>query len=68
MHQTVIVGVGFYVIQWDIPAPATYFLIIAISFAIILLLYQFVVKQTNVTRFLFGMRIKRRAGPAVPEG
>jgi glucans biosynthesis protein C len=68
LHHMVIICVGFYVIQWGIPAPAKYFLIIAISFAIIMLLYEYVVKRTNVTRFLFGMRTKRRAGRAVTEG
>lgn len=66
LHHMVIIGVGFYVIQWDIPVLAKYLLIIAMSFVIIMLLYEFVVKRTNVTRFLFGMRTKRRAGLAMP--
>ncbi|MGA2157648.1 MAG: acyltransferase [Dehalococcoidia bacterium] len=68
LHHMVIIGVGFYVIQWDIPVLAKYLIIIAISFAIIMLLYQFVVKRTNVTRFLFGMRTKRRGGSPVTAG
>jgi peptidoglycan/LPS O-acetylase OafA/YrhL len=66
LHHMVIIGVGFYVIQWDIPVLAKYLLIIVMSFAIIVLLYEFVVKRTNVTRFLFGMRTKRRSGSAMP--
>ena len=65
LHHFVIIAVGFYVIKWDIPALAKYFLIMAASFAIIMLLYEFVVKRTNVTRFLFGMRTKRRVSHAV---
>ena len=65
LHHMVIIGVGSYVIRWDIPVLAKYLLIIAVSFAIIMLLYEFVVKRTNVTRFLFGMRTKRRASHAV---
>ncbi len=68
LHHMVIIGVGSYVIQWDIPVLAKYFLIMAMSFAIIMLLYEFVVKRTNVTRFLFGMRTKRRASGAVTAG
>jgi hypothetical protein len=68
LHHMVIIGVGFYVIQWDIPVLAKYLLIIAMSFTIIMLLYEFVVKRTNVTRFLFGMRRKRRASGAVTTG
>jgi len=66
LHHMVIIGVGFYVIQWDIPVLARYFLIMLISFAIIMLLYQFVVKQWNVTRFLFGMRTRPQASSAMP--
>ena len=58
LHHMVIIGVGFYVIQLDIPVAAKYFSIIAISFVIIMLLYEFAVKRWNVTRFLFGMRSK----------
>ena len=68
LHHMVIIGVGSYVIRWDIPVPAKYLLIIAMSFAIIMVLYEFVVKRTNVTRFLFGMRPKRRASGAVTAG
>ncbi|MDD5171158.1 MAG: acyltransferase family protein [Syntrophales bacterium] len=56
LHHMVIIIVGFYVIQWDIPVLAKYGSIIAISFVLIMLLYEFVVKRTNVTRLLFGMR------------
>ena len=68
LHHMVIICVGFYVIQWDIPVLAKYLLIIVISFAIIMLLYEFVVKRTNVTRFLFGMRTKQRGGSPVTAG
>ena len=64
LHHVVVMGVGSYVIRWDIPAPVMYLLIIVMSFSIIMLLYEFAVKRTNVTRFLFGMRRKRRPRPA----
>lgn len=66
LHHMVVIGVGSYVIRWDIPVLAMYLLIIAMSFATIMLLYEFVVRRTSVTRFLFGMRTKRRPRPALP--
>jgi glucan biosynthesis protein C len=66
LHHMVIIGVGSYVIRWDIPVLAMYLLIIAMSFTIIMLLYEFAVKRTNVTRFLFGMRTKHRPRLALP--
>jgi surface polysaccharide O-acyltransferase-like enzyme len=68
LHHLVIIGVGFYVIQWDIPVLAKYFAIIGMSFTITMLLYEFVVKRTKVTRFLFGMRTKRRTSGAATAG
>lgn len=66
LHHMVIIVVGFYVIRWDIPVPAKYLLIIVMSFTIAMLVYEFIVKRTNVTRFLFGMRTKRRPRLAMP--
>jgi peptidoglycan/LPS O-acetylase OafA/YrhL len=63
LHQTVIVVIGFYVVQWDTSAalgtgagvPVKFVTIVVASFVITAILYE-VVKRTNVTRFLFGMR------------
>jgi glucan biosynthesis protein C len=65
LHQTIIVAIGFYVVQWDASVVVKLVAIVAASFAAALALYDLVVKRTSVTRFLFGMRPRRRT-PAVP--
>jgi peptidoglycan/LPS O-acetylase OafA/YrhL len=58
LHQTVIVIIGYFVVQWDFAAAAKYALIVALALAGSVLTYAVLVKRTNVTRFLFGMKPK----------
>jgi glucans biosynthesis protein C len=49
--------VGFFVVQWAIPDILKWAVILLISFAIITVIYEYVVSRFNVMRFLFGMRV-----------
>ena len=60
LHQTVIVTIGFFVVQWGAGVPVKYVTILAASFVATVAVYDLVVKRTNVTRFLFGMRPKKK--------
>jgi glucan biosynthesis protein C len=69
LHQTVIVIIGFYVVQWNTSGAlgagagvlVKLLTIIVASFVTTMVLYDLLVKRTNVTRFLFGMRpLKKR--------
>lgn len=68
LHQTVLIIVGFYVIQWAIPDPLKFGVIFAGSLLIIVGLYWFLIRPYNIMRFLFGMRPKRavETAPASP--
>ena len=57
LHQSFIVAIGFYVVHWEISALLKFLVISLSTLVITLLLYEFVIKRTRVTRFLFGMRI-----------
>ncbi len=59
LHQTVILIIGFYIVQWNAGMLSKYFLISTISLAAIIALYDLCVRRTSVTRFLFGMRPKK---------
>jgi len=61
LHQTVLLSVGFFVVQWNIPAMAKWVIIVLVSFPIIMLLYEFLVRRYNLMRFLFGMKLKHKA-------
>jgi glucan biosynthesis protein C len=60
LHQTVILIIGFYVVQWDAGMLVKYILISTASLAATIAIYDLCVRRTNATRFLFGMRPKRR--------
>jgi peptidoglycan/LPS O-acetylase OafA/YrhL len=56
-HQTVLLCVGFFVVRWAIPDPLKWLIIASLSFAAILVLYEYLVRRWNVMRFLFGMKL-----------
>ena len=56
LHQTVIIVLGYFVVQWNVNLWIKFGVIALGSFAGTLLLYEVCVKRTNVTRFLFGMK------------
>jgi len=59
LHQTFIIIIGFYVIQWHIALMLKFLLIIVLTFITVLLIYDLIVKRIGPVRFLFGM--KRRS-------
>jgi hypothetical protein len=65
-HQTVLLSVGYFVVQWDIPSLARWAIILPASFAIIMVLYEFLVRRFNVLRFLFGMKRKSKPSAVQP--
>jgi len=56
LHQTVLLSVGYFVTQWKIPDLLKWIIIVAISFPVIITLYEFAIRRFNVMRFLFGMK------------
>lgn len=59
LHQTVIVLLAFYVVDWQISATLKYLIICLISLVVILAIYDVAVRRTRPTRFLFGMKPPR---------
>jgi glucan biosynthesis protein C len=60
LHQTVILCVGWFVLGWGIGILPKYMIIAAVSFVLIMALYQLLIRPFNVVRFFFGMRPKKR--------
>lgn len=61
LHQTVLLWIGYFVVQWQIPDALKWLVIAVSSFAIIMLVFKFLVRRFNVMRFLFGMKVLPRA-------
>ena len=70
-HQTIILCVGWFVIRWNIGIGPKYLIIALVSFALIMALYDLLVRRFNVMRFFFGMRPKKKTSKTPvppPEG
>jgi hypothetical protein len=58
IHQTVLIIIGFYVVKWEAGVTVKYLTICLATFVITLVLYD-LIRRTNPTRVLFGMRVNR---------
>jgi len=56
LHQTVLLCVGYFIVQWAIPDVLKWALIVVISFTIIMGIYEFLIRRINLMRILFGMK------------
>ncbi|MEO8559333.1 MAG: acyltransferase family protein [Rhodospirillales bacterium] len=70
LHQTIAVGVVFYLVQTDLPVALKYGAVVTATFAGCWLLYEFVVRRVAILRPLFGMnplppKTDRQSLPAV---
>jgi peptidoglycan/LPS O-acetylase OafA/YrhL len=67
LHQTVILCVGWFVIPWSIGIVPKYLIIAVVSFALIMAIYELLIKRFNIVRFFFGMRPRKvQAPPPAP--
>lgn len=67
LHQTVLLSIGYLVVQWTIPDLAKWAIIFVSSFIVIMAIYEFIVRRFNVMRVLFGMRPLPRTTVAQPK-
>lgn len=56
LHQTVIIAIGYYVIQWQLNLWIKYSIVTILTFVFCMGFYQLVLKRFNLTRVLFGMK------------
>jgi peptidoglycan/LPS O-acetylase OafA/YrhL len=60
LHQTVLVVVGYFVLQWALPDALEWAILVVVSFVIIMACYEYLVRRWNVMRFIFGMKLLPR--------
>jgi len=65
-HLTVVYGVAWFVLAWDLGIVPKFLIITVVSFVLIMALYEGLVRHFNGVRFLFGMRPKKRWVKAQP--
>jgi peptidoglycan/LPS O-acetylase OafA/YrhL len=59
LHQTVIVTIGYFVVQRTMGIWLQFLFINIAAASMTVLVYEVLVKRTNVTRCLFGMKLRR---------
>jgi len=67
MHQTVLLVMGYFIVQWDIPDLVKFLIIVSSSLGIIIGLYEYLVRRVGILRILFGMKPQARP-QAAPSG
>ncbi|MBI5117186.1 acyltransferase [Candidatus Poribacteria bacterium] len=63
LHQSVIIVIGYFMIDWTASVMLQYVFLCVTSFAAIMTIYELGVRRFNAMRFLFGMKLKRREAP-----
>ncbi len=66
LHQTVLIVIGYFVVQQSWPIMVKWLVITPLAFATIMLIYEYLVRRVNVLRFLFGMKPIKRAKAVEP--
>ncbi len=56
LHQTVLLVIGYFVVDWTIPAFTKWAIIFVSSFLVIMAIYEFLIRRVNVIRWLCGMK------------
>jgi len=59
LHHSVILLVGAYAVKWGRGVGTKFFMIAAVSMAVIMAVYELMVKRVNILRLLFGMKWKK---------
>jgi len=61
LHQTVIIAIAYFVVPWTMAIGLELAMIVISSLVVTVVIYDLLVKRTNVTRFLFGMKPLKKA-------
>jgi peptidoglycan/LPS O-acetylase OafA/YrhL len=65
LHQTIMLTLGLYFVQLPIPDLLKWVVIVVTTFVVCMALYEFLIRRTNILRFLFG--IKPLAGKPIAQ-
>jgi glucan biosynthesis protein C len=56
LHQTIIIVLGYYIIQFELGIVSKILLLVATSFPLIIIIYRFLIYPFKIPRILFGMK------------
>lgn len=58
IHQTIIVALGYWIVQLNVSILSKYLLLSICSSMLIFGIYEYIIRRTKLTRFLYGMKNK----------
>jgi glucan biosynthesis protein C len=67
LHQTAIVCLGYFVVQWAIPDWLKFVFVLTVSFLVSMGVYHLLVRPFNLLRFMFGMKPTVRTSAVRPQ-
>jgi peptidoglycan/LPS O-acetylase OafA/YrhL len=56
LHQTVLLGIGYFIMTWEIHDFLKWAIVFTSSFIVIIALYTLLIRKLDLFRFLFGMK------------
>lgn len=59
LHQTVIVGLAYFLISWETGVIVKYAVLLLSAFAVMAAAYELAIRRLLVLRFLFGMKLRK---------
>ena len=60
LHQTIIVTLGFYIVQLPIPIFLKLLILLAVTFIAVFAIYRFIIKPFIITRILYGLKPREK--------
>jgi len=62
LHYAVIVAMAYFFLPWHVDLVVKFLLVSTLSLAVTLALYEGLIRRFNISRRLFGMKLKKREG------
>jgi len=67
LHLLINTAVGYVVVQWQASIAVKYLAINAVTFALMFVVYEALIRRLGVLRVLFGLKLRRREPAAAPQ-
>jgi peptidoglycan/LPS O-acetylase OafA/YrhL len=61
LHQTIIICIAYYMINWQMSIALKFFIISSSMFLLTLFLYECIIRRVNFLRVLFGLKWKAKS-------
>jgi len=60
VHLPISTAIAYHVVRWNLPVAIQFPIIVLLTLSVSILIFEFVIRRTKLTRFLFGLKINKR--------